>query len=198
MMKYNVIYADAPWQYKSKSGRDMKHGAEEKYVVMSNEDIFNLPFTHLVDKNAVLFLWATVPLLPEAFATMKAWGFEYKTMLTWRKIMSMGMGYYFRGQCEHLLVGVKGYVKPFRQQVCNYYESEYDLKEGEQVHQCKAGKHSQKPAHFRELINKAVAVSFEEPKKLELFARSREGLFPDDEYLGWEVYGNQVNNSIEI
>lgn len=41
-------------------------------------------------------------------------------------------------------------------------------------------------------------VSFEKPKKLELFARSRAGFFPDYEYEGWDVYGNQVNNSIDI
>ena len=110
--------------------------------------------------------------------------------------MSMGMGYWFRGQCEHLLLGVKGDVKAFRQQRANFYESE--CFEMDECYQSKAGKHSQKPHYFRELIDKAVAVSFSEPKKLELFARSREGLFPDDEYMGWDVYGNQVNNSINL
>lgn len=152
---------------------------------MTNEDIAAMPIQEITDKNAVCFMWATVPLMPEAFATLSAWGFEYKTMLTWRKVMSMGMGYWFRGQVEHLLLGVKGKVKPFRMQVANFYQS-------------KAGKHSQKPHHFRELISKAVQVSFEHPKKLELFARSREGFFPDYEYEGWDVYGNQVNNSIDI
>ncbi len=63
-------------------------------------------------------------------------------------------------------------------------------------HQCKAGKHSQKPHHFRELINEAVKISFKHPKKLELFARDRKDLFPDYEYKGWDVYGNEINNSI--
>lgn len=195
MNKYNVIYADPPWSYESRSGRDMKHGAGEKYATMTNEDIAAMPIQEITDKNAVCFMWITVPLLPEGLSTLSAWGFQYKTMITWRKIMSLGMGYWFRGQCEHLVLGVRGKVKPFRQQTANYWETPYDMGD---VHQSKAGRHSQKPSYFRDLISKSVAVSFEEPKKLELFARSREGWFSDMEYDGWDVYGNQVNNSISI
>ena len=191
MKKYNVIYADPPWSYDNKKmvGRfgngEWDGAASSKYSLMTNEDISVMPIKEIIDKNAVCFIWATVPLMPEAFATLSAWGFEYKTMLTWRKIMSTGMGYWFRGQVEHLLVGVRGKVKPFRMQVCNFYQS-------------KTGKHSQKPHYFRELISKAVEKSFEDVKKLELFARSREGFFPDYEYEGWDVYGNEVNNSIVL
>jgi site-specific DNA-methyltransferase (adenine-specific) len=163
----------------------MNHGAAKKYVTMSNEDIKQLPIKELADKNAVCFIWVTVPLLPEGLATLEAWGFKYKTMLTWRKVMSMGMGYWFRGQCEHLILGVRGKVKPFRKQTANFY-------------QCKSGKHSQKPAYFRDLISQAVMASFETPNKLELFARTRDGLFPMDEYEGWDVFGNEVQNAIEL
>jgi site-specific DNA-methyltransferase (adenine-specific) len=184
--RYNVIYADPAWSYENKkTGGSMISGAEEKYYLITNSDIMQMPIKEITEKDAVCFLWATVPLMPEAFETLNAWGFQYKTMLTWRKIMSLGMGFWFRGQCEHLLLGVKGKVKPFRMQVSNF-------------HQTKVGKHSQKPHYFRELISKAVANSFETPKKLELFARSREGFFPDYEYDGWDVWGNQVNNSIEL
>lgn len=145
-----------------------------------------MPVPDLLDSKAVIFLWVTNPLLEEGMELLKAWGFKYKTMLTWRKIMSLGMGFWFRGQTEHILFGVKGKVKPFRMQVANF-------------HQSKVGKHSQKPHYFRELIGKAVAKSFDNPIKLELFARSREGLFPDYEYEeGWDVYGNEVNNSIKL
>lgn len=197
MGKYNVIYADPPWSYNDKTGRNYEHGAAEKYDIMSNEDIANMPLSDITEKDAVCFLWVTVPLLVEGLDTLKSWGFKYKTKITWRKIMSLGMGYWFRGQCEDLLVGVKGKVKPFRQQVPNFHQSEYDII-NDHVFQSKAGRHSQKPHHFRELISTAVKVSFDPPKMLELFARSRTGLFPDDEYKGWDVYGNEVNNSIKI
>ena len=202
MKKYNVIYADCPWSYDNKkTGRtngDQPEGsgAHTKYDTMSNEDIANMPLHEITKKNAVCFMWATNPLLPEAMATLKKWGFEYKTTIVWRKIMSLGMGYWFRGQCEFLLLGVKGTVKAFRQQKANFYESE--VFELDECHQSKCGKHSQKPQHFRTLIENAVKVSFEKPEMLELFARSRDGMFPDYEYEGWSVYGNQVNNSIEL
>lgn len=196
--KYNVIYADPPWTYENKKtgGGDMKSSAEDKYSLMTNEDIMRMPIGEITEKNCVCFMWVTVPLLPEGLATLEAWGFKYKTMITWRKIMSLGMGYWFRGQCEHLILGTKGNVKAFRQQKANFYESESI--EIEECYQSRCGKHSQKPSYFRDLISKAVEVSFEKPEKLELFARSRDGMFPDIEYEGWDVFGNQVNNSITL
>lgn len=184
--KYNVIYADPPWSYeKSNSGRGGKSSAIKKYVTMTMNDIYSMPVKEMCDKSAVLFLWVTVPLLPECMAVLDAWGFKYKTMLTWRKVMSLGMGYWFRGQCEHLILGVRGKVKPFYMQKANFY-------------QCRAGKHSEKPHYFRELIMDATDKVFAEPKRLELFARSKHNLFGDDVFQGWDVYGNEVNNSIQL
>jgi len=173
MKKYQIIYADPPWSYKNKkTGGSMKSGAEAKYPTMSIDDICKLPIRDIADKNSVLFLWATVPLLPEAFKVMDAWGYKYKTMLTWRKIMSLGMGFWFRGQTEHLLLGVKGKVKAFRIQKANFI-------------QCKAGSHSTKPVEFRSLID----MTGLEPK-IELFARQKTK--------GWDVWGNEVESDIEL
>jgi site-specific DNA-methyltransferase (adenine-specific) len=199
--KYNTIYADPPWSYDNKKtgralvGSGANMAADDKYDTLSLDQLCALPIKKIVEKDCILFMWAVVPMMPEALQVIEAWGFKYKTMLTWRKIKSQGLGYWFRGQCEHLLVATKGSPKAFRQQVCNYYESEYDLMD-DHVHQQKVGRHSQKPGYFRDLISKAVTISFEEPKKLELFARTREGMFGDMEYEGWDVYGNEVNNSI--
>lgn len=187
MKKYNVIYADPPWSYmKSNAGRGGNSSAIKKYQTMPTDIICSMVNNELRDriaKNSVLFLWSTVPLLTDAFQVMDAWGFKYKTMLTWRKVMSLGMGYWFRGQTEHLLLGVKGKVKPFYMQVPNFY-------------QCKVGKHSEKPHYFRELIVKSSNKVFENPNRLELFARDKAGLFPTDHLNGWDVYGNEVSNSI--
>jgi N6-adenosine-specific RNA methylase IME4 len=184
--KYNVIYADPPWSYSNKrTGGGMESGAEAKYLTMTNKDIMELPIKDICDRNSVCFIWVTVPLLPEGLATLKAWGFKYKTMLTWRKVMSKGLGFWFRGQCEHLILGTRGNVRAFRSQEANFY-------------QCRVGEHSQKPHYHRALIERSVKPSFENPNMLELFARSRKGLFPDDEYKGWDVYGNQANNSIKL
>lgn len=178
MKKYNVIYADPPWSYSNKkTGGSMISGAGSHYDTMPIEDICAMGKNELKDliaKDCVLFMWATVPLMPEAFKVLDAWGFKYKTMITWRKVMSMGMGFWFRGQTEHLLLGTKGKVKAFRLQEAN-------------IIQCKVEKHSKKPEVFRQLIERAI-VKMESPEKLELFARHETG--------GWDVFGNQVSNSI--
>lgn len=171
--KYQVIYADPPWSYTNKkTGGTHKSGAQQKYPTMPLPDIMNMNIP--IDKNAVLYLWATVPLLPEAFKVMDALGFKYKTMLTWRKIMSLGIGFWYRGQCEHLLFGVKGNIKAFRIQHANFIQT-------------KAGKHSEKPSEFRHLIEQSTQHM---PLKLEMFARQ--------EHSGWDAFVNEVNNSIII
>ena len=190
MKKYNVIYADPPWSYETKDVPVVKRSIgmtqiDYYYDVMSNESIMNMPIKGILEKDAVCFIWVTNPLLPEGLKVLEAWGFKYLTTITWHKTNSKGMGYWFRGFTEHILFGVRGNVKAFRSLEKNIYESKF-------------GKHSQKPQYFREMISRVVKNSFAEPKKLELFARSREGFFPDYEYEGWDVFGNQVNNSIEL
>lgn len=187
MKKYNVFYADPPWSYDNKSvvfGEDgVNRAVIDQYSLMTLDDIKSMPVKELSEKDSVCFMWCVNPMLQEAMDVMKAWGFKYKTMLTWKK--NTGTGYWYIGNTEHILFGVRGNVKAFRSGFSNFIE-------------CKSGKHSQKPHQFRELISKSVSLSFDEPKKLELFARSREGLFPDYEYEGWDVFGNQVNGSIEM
>lgn len=172
--KYQVIYADPPWSYKNKrTGGTMKSGADAHYPTMTISEIQSLKIP--AAKNSVVFLWATVPLLPEAFSVLDAWGFKYKTMITWRKIMSLGMGFWWRGQCEHLLFGVKGNVKAFRMQEPNFIQE-------------KVCKHSEKPEVFRAMIERATPHL---PDKLEMFARGTPAS-------GWDVFGNEVENSIEL
>jgi len=144
----------------------MKSGASQKYSTMSLNEIKNIPVQNIADKNSVLFLWATVPLLPEALEVINAWGYKYKTSLFWRKIMSLGMGFWFRGQVEILLMGIKGNIKAFRLQRVNFIQS-------------KVRKHSQKPDEFYELIE---MINLE--PKIELFARNKRK--------GWDSWGNEL------
>lgn len=74
--KYSVIYADPPWSY-TQGG----HGAATKhYPTMTAAAIKELPVAQLAAKDAVLFMWATFPNLPQALETIEAWGFKYKTL----------------------------------------------------------------------------------------------------------------------
>ncbi len=166
---YNVLMIDPPWSYRNKkTGGSMKSGAAAHYATLTTDEICALPVRDLADKKgSVLFLWGTVPMLPDAFRVMEAWGYKYKTMLTWRKVMSLGMGYWWRGQCEHLLFGIRGKVPAFRMQECNFIQS-------------KAGKHSAKPVEFRELIDRAAAKGGL-MRKVELFAREAAP--------GWDRWG---------
>jgi N6-adenosine-specific RNA methylase IME4 len=58
---------------------------------MSLDEIKSLPVNALAGRDAVLFLWATFPQLPEALETIKAWGFKYKTIaFDWVKLTRGG------------------------------------------------------------------------------------------------------------
>ncbi len=173
MKKYQIIYADPPWKYNNvRTGGSLKSGAASHYPTMDIKSIATLPVQQIADKNSVCFLWATVPLLPEALFVLNRWGYRYKTALFWRKIMSLGMGFWFRGQVEILLLGTKGKVKAFRIQKSNFV-------------QAKAGKHSQKPQEFRELLEEIKLQP-----RIELFAREKTD--------GWDVWGNEVESDIEF
>ena len=173
--RYNVIYADPPWLYRNKkTGENMISGAAEKYPIMTLDEICSLPISEISETDCVLFLWATTPLKIEAFEVLKKWEFTYKTTVYWRKIMSLGMGYWFRGQIEELLVAIKGKVKAFHLQESNFI-------------QCKVLSHSEKPEEFRQLIERATSkISFN--KRIELFARKRVD--------GWDGWGNEIDGTL--
>jgi len=178
---FRCILADPPWSYEAKTppvpelrpcqirGATPAH-VSHYYDTMSVEEICAMPLADMAAPDSVLFLWATVPLLPEAFMVMKAWGYRYKTMLTWHKLNGKGMGYWCRGVTEHLLLGVRGNVKAFRSLQRNLIE-------------CKVGRHSAKPDQFHELIEKVCA-----PPYLELFSRRARP--------GWSHFGNQVERDL--
>ena len=112
-----VIYADPPWRYQTWKGQGV---AERHYPTMSLEEIKALPVAELADKDCVLFLWATFPMLQEALDVIRAWGFTFKTVaFTWIKLapkadsIYWGMGYWTRSNAEICLLATKG--KPRRQ-----------------------------------------------------------------------------------
>jgi len=154
--KYKLLYGDPPWQYANvTTGRNNASGAASKYKTIPLEDICALPVQDIVDRDAALFLWITTPLLPDGFEVMDAWGFQYKTAIYWRKVRSHGLGNWFRGQVEVLLVGVRGKLKPFHCQKANFIQT-------------KVGRHSQKPREIYGLLE-----SLDLNPKIELFARER-------------------------
>lgn len=113
---YRTIVVDPPWPDEhrltgvTRVGRAKRErGIEAHYSTMSLDEISALPVGGLADPAGChLYLWTTNLHLPITFAVMEAWGFTYKTTLTWAKKGHLGLGHYFRTQTEHLLFGVKG------------------------------------------------------------------------------------------
>lgn len=167
---YQVIYADPPWRYSFSKSNSRK--IENHYPTMSLGEICALDVPS--DDNCVLYLWTTAPKLIEGLKVMESWGFEYKSQAVWDK-KRIGMGYWFRGQHEILLVGTKGRVSPPtpNERVGSVLGYE-------------RGKHSKKPNQVRDLIKSWYPSA----NRLEMFCRSPAS--------GWDVWGNEVDSSLEI
>ena len=117
-MKYQVIYADPPWAYLWGTGKDGGHFAPEKhYKTMSTDEICAIDVRSLRDKNCALFLWSTMPTLPDGIRVLEAWGFKYKTCaFAWVKTKKdgtplAGMGSYTKSNIEVCLLGMRGHIK---------------------------------------------------------------------------------------
>ena len=106
--RYGVIVADPEWCFEPWSQETgMDRAADNHYPTSPTEIIAGRPVASIAADDCVLFLWATVPMLPQALRVMAAWGFEYKTNFIWAKDR-IGTGYWNRNKHEHLLVGVRG------------------------------------------------------------------------------------------
>lgn len=175
--KYQIIYADPPWQYNDKMNMKGVHGnirgAASFYNTMSLEEIKALPVSRIADKNSILFMWITMPLLDKASGVMKAWGFQYKTCgFCWVKRtktgkIHCGMGHYTRGNAELCMIGVKGRSTVINRSISQIVESEIR-------------RHSQKPDEVRDKIIQLVG----DVPRIELFARQQ--------VPGWDCWGNEA------
>jgi N6-adenosine-specific RNA methylase IME4 len=159
-------------------GGKIKRGADEHYPLMKTQAICDLYFDldKIVDDNSHLYLWVTNNFLPDGLRVMREWGFEYKTMITWKKDR-FGLGQYFRGNTEHCLFGVRGMVP--------YKIIEGKRQQGITGFDAPRGEHSVKPAEMRRMIEKVSTGPF-----LELFARQKTE--------GWDVWGNEIESDVKL
>jgi len=198
MKKYQIIYADPPWEYKNKRkflNKQMQKNVTEpinqgvcRYPSMTIEQIKSLDISSFADKNCALFLWTTTPYLEKAFEVIKSWGFTYKTigfiwLKTWQGKIEKplefymnsvyGMNYYTKLQFELCLLAIKGSMKPISHSIS-----------GQVI--AKRTKHSQKPNNVRNRITEL----FGGLPRIELFAREKTP--------GWDVWGNEVKSDIDL
>lgn len=151
----------------------MKSGAVQHYDTLSTAEICALDVQAIAERNSCAFVWATVPLLDEGLQVLSAWGYKYKTALFWNKTGRLGLGYWFRGQVEVLLFGIRGKVPAFRSSLPNIVSAP-------------VGRHSAKPQEFRKLIEQVTP----DQARIELFAR--------EQTQGWTAWGNEIKTSINL
>lgn len=112
--KYGVILADPEWRfepYSRESGMD--RSPDNHYPTSSTDDIATRDVESIAADDCVLFLWATAPMLEDAWRVIKAWGFVYKTHSVWHKQRTgaqRGTGYWYTGEHELLMVATRGNV----------------------------------------------------------------------------------------
>lgn len=166
---YRTLLADPPWDIQQVGGGN--RGAAARYPVLPLDRIVGLPVGQLAGETSHLWLWVTNASLFAGQTVMEAWGFTYRSILTWIK-PRFGMGQYLRSQTEHLLLGTRGRAPIlFRGQGSWLYAPVQE--------------HSRKPEEQYAVIERCSPGPY-----LELFARRPR--------LGWHVWGNQVTSDVSL
>ena len=167
--KYQIIYADPPWKYFEGGNKNQSL----HYKTLSLEEIKNLEIEQLADKDCILFIWVTFPMLEKVFEVIKSWGFEYSTCgFNWVKRNKISKGWFFglgswtRSNSELCLIATKGKPIRFSASVSQVIDTPI---EG----------HSKKPDCVRDKIVKLCG----DLPRIELFARQK--------IKGWDSWGNE-------
>lgn len=173
--KFGTILADPPWKFMNRTGKMApEHKRLYRYQTMTNEEIMAMPVEKIALPKSHLYLWVPNALVSTGMDVLKAWGFEYKTMLVWYKIRKdggpdrRGVGFYFRNVTEVVLFGVRGSLRtlaPGRRQ--------------ENIIVSQKREHSRKPDELYDIIEECSPSPY-----IELFARN-----PRKNWVNW---GDQI------
>lgn len=172
---YKIIYADPNWRFKTYSDKGKGRSAENHYPTSTLEELASLPVESIADKDCVLFMWVTDPMLIDALNLAHAWSFQYKTVaFTWVKQNRTksgywkGMGYWSRKNPEMCLLFTKGKPKRVNNNV-------------EQLIISMRREHSRKPDE----VKKRIVDLMGDLPRIELFARQSLDK-------GWDYWGNET------
>lgn len=182
--KYDIIYADPPWDYSGKmqfdkSGRkDVNKNWEKnifisaanfKYPTLTTKQMMRIPIFEIAKEDSLLFMWVTNPHLAQGIELGTAWGFEYRTVaFVWDKMVH-NPGQYTMSYCELCLVFKRGRIPQPR-----------GARNIKQLIRYPRAAHSEKPNEVRLGIEKM----FPSQDRIELFARHK----PKN----WDVWGLDV------
>jgi len=173
--KYQVVYADPPWDIKKIVRRVRPNQVKMDYPTMPLKDIEGIGanlHSYINTDYCCLFLWTIHQYLRASFDVMSAWGFKHHITITWDKMNGMCLAGFHR-RTEFLLFGYCGKLEMYPKR-----------KAFPTIVAAKSPRHSEKPQIFRDLIG-----PFGEPR-LELFAREKVD--------GWDCWGNEVESDIEL
>lgn len=173
--RYRTLVADPPWHYDVRR-TDETHRARSPYPTMTQAELLQLPVGRWAAEEAHCYLWATNAFLQQAFALLAAWGFAYKTLLTWGKgrieggrlIHQIGVGNYYRNSTEHILFGVRGGLPVLNHDAATLFITP-------------RREHSQKPDAFYDRVQHMSPGPY-----LDVFSRQQR--------LGWDTWGAECFN----
>ncbi len=173
LLHYDVIMADPPWEFRTRSDKGHGKAPQGHYPCMSLDDIKALPIASFAGRDCLLWLWATNPMLPQALEVMTAWGFTFKTAGHWVKRtktgkLGFGTGYIFRSSGEPYLIGTFG-------------SPEY-RKDTRSVIEAEIREHSRKPEIAYQV---AESMCLRAIRRLDLFTRERRA--------GWDAFGDEIH-----
>lgn len=168
---YDFIMSDFAWNFSLFSSKGEAKSAQAHYNTMSLDQIKALPVLDLCTENALHWMWATNPMLPDAIDTMRAQGFEYKTAGSWLKTtvhgkVAFGTGYILRSSNEPFIIGTRGKPKTSRSVRSGFTGL--------------ARQHSRKP----EEAYRAAELLMPSARRLELYSRTNRP--------GWDTFGNET------
>lgn len=180
---FQFIMADPPWRFMLRSKKGEAKSADAHYRTMTLEQIKAMPVSALASDDAMLWLWATHPMLPHAVEVMAAWGFTFKTSGVWVKRtkhgkLAFGTGYVLRCASEPFLIGTRGKGVPTSRSIRTALEGPIRS-------------HSQKPD---EAFHAAEALL---PDKLFPDGVRRIELFSRTNRPGWVSWGDEAG-TIEL
>ena len=188
--RYDIIYADPPWDYGGKMQYDKSciksenenferkifiSAANFQYPTIKLEQLKQLDVPSIAAENCLLFLWTTGPHMANAILLGSAWGFEYKTIaFVWDKQVH-NPGRYTLSQTEFVLVFKKGKIPTPR-----------GARNIRQFVSCPRGKHSEKP----DIVIDGITQMFPTQRKIELFARKN--------VPGWDNWGLEIPEAVQL
>jgi len=186
---FRCILADPPWHFRAWAdhalGFQSSRDPQRHYRVLGLGDICAMPVKAAAARDCHLFLWATGPCLPKAFAVIEAWGFRYSGVaFVWVKLkrsyrvnqlrflplveadLHVGLGLTTRKNAEFCLLARRGGARRLAKDV-------------REIILAPVREHSRKPDEAYERIERYC-----DGPRLELFARHRRP--------GWAAWGDQL------